>query len=128
DILTFTAATDRATPRGPDLAFATLPLLNRLRDALSASAGGLAGRRSAERRRPQWGVPKLFFFHKPAQAEYVGARSEAAPVHSEAELRLIDLLDDALMVLVESADVRRAARATPGLNEAARALAGELDL
>lgn len=91
---------------GPDVAFATLPLLRRLRDALT---------QAIRERRSRWGVPTLFFFHDALQAEWEHVRPRPAPSP------LADLIDDALTVMAASVEARHNARALPGLVEAVAA-------
>ena len=126
-----TRRANRVPTRTPDLAFATLPLLNRLRDALAKAAAALDEQRKsgerATRKQRAWGVPKLFFFDRAAQAELVACREGERQV-LDFDHALCDLLEDAQLLLTESADVRRAARATPGLFEAARRVGAELVL
>jgi len=110
--------TERAKSTAPDLAFATLPLLNKLRDALATAAKSLDRARKIR----TWGVPKLFFFNAAAQAEY----EQQKPTRRVGWDELTDLLVDTLLLMAESADVRRSARATPGLYEAAKRMSAEL--
>lgn len=91
---------------GPDVAFATLPLFSRLRDALT---------QAARERRSRWGVPTLFFFHDSVQAEWEHVRPRPTPSP------LADLIDDALTVMAASVEARHNARALPGLVEAVAA-------
>jgi hypothetical protein len=126
--------TAREQSYAPDLAFATLPLLNRLRDALAKAVTALDEYRIVKerstRKQRMWGVPKLFFFHKPAQIELLAGRASGGSPHEAPSLAndsaLSDLLEDAHLLLAESLDVRRAARATPGLYDAAKILGTEL--
>jgi hypothetical protein len=137
DVLPFRAGeTDRTAHAGrsPDVAFAALPLLRRLRDAFE-----LAGRRAKPKSR--WGVPPLFFFDKQVQAEWNGVRSlreregpgvsglvygKGTPDRSRSERTTFsDLADDALTLLAGSIEVRRAARVVTGLQAAAERLASE---
>ncbi len=96
---------------GPDLAAAAVPLLRRLRNTLVA----------ATPRPDRWGVPPLFFFRPELQHEWEAAKPATRhPLDADTA----DLVDDAVSMLAASADVRKAARATPGLTEATVALAG----
>lgn len=97
-------------PRGPDPAFAARPGLVRLRDALRATVA---------RRLRQVDAP-VFFFDRVRQAEFLAARPPApAPnPHPVAVLIAAELPG-----LFASAEVRRIARAVPGLHEVAAALA-----
>jgi hypothetical protein len=95
----------------PDLAFAALPLFERTRDALRNAAP------LAEDRR--WGVPDLFFFDPDLQTEWAARGRPASRDWGE----LPDLLDDVLTVLAAGVSVRHAARAVPGLADAAAVLA-----
>jgi hypothetical protein len=94
----------------PDVAFASLPLFRRLRDALTRAAG--------ERRSP-WGVPELFFFDDALQAEWEQRHGKHLPTPTP----LGDLIDDALTVMAASVEARHAARAVDGLAGAAAAAA-----
>jgi len=131
-----TAATK---PRGPDVAFAALPLLRRLAASLPAATRFRAACRAAADRLDDSGVPPLFFFHKPHQLEWETVRTRPAPAVDRVAGRvaarypaeaaawavLPELLDDAIAVLSGSVEARHAARAVPGLADAARKLAGE---
>ncbi len=130
----------------PDLAFLARPLFVRLGEALRSAAQLLSECRAMEERSTRheraWGVPKLFFSDRAAQAEWRSIQSPiqafpepflsllapAFPKLADAWDRLPGLLDDALALMGESQDVRRMARAVPGLREAARSVpqAGEL--
>ncbi|HET6572694.1 MAG TPA: hypothetical protein VFG68_03755 [Fimbriiglobus sp.] len=126
-----------APPSAPDVAFAALPLFGRLRDALRAAARFRDRCRDAGRRR--WGVPDLFFFEPDLQLEWnavrpardrvptavIAAVSRRDPAAVRACVELAELADDALTVLAAGADARHAARAVPGLTEAAAALAAD---
>jgi hypothetical protein len=126
-----------APPSAPDVAFAALPLFDRLRDALRAAARFRDRCRRADRRR--WGVPDLFFFEPDLQLEWQTARpargrvptaviaavSRRDPAAARACVELAELTDDALTVLAAGADARHAARAVPGLAEAAADLAAD---
>ena len=126
-----------APPSAPDVAFAALPLFNRLRDALRDAARFRDQCRRAGRRR--WGVPDLFFFEPDLQVEWeatrpardrvptpvIAAVSRRDPAAARACVELAELADDALTVLATGADARHAARAVPGLTEAAAGLAAD---
>lgn len=98
-----------AAPPAPDPAFAARPRLLRLRDAL-------AGYRPSRNR---WGEPAVFFFDPARQAELDAAR----PHTPERPCAVTELVAAELPALVESVEVRRTARAIPGLREAAAAVA-----
>ncbi len=108
-MLTLVAPPRFAAPHAPDLAAAAVPLLRRLRDALTAAAPT----------RDRWGVPALFFFRPELQREWEAARPRVRPLPAD----VVDLADDAVSVLAASADARKAARGTPGLADAVRATA-----
>jgi hypothetical protein len=126
-----------APPSAPDVAFAALPLFDRLRDTLRAAARFRDRCRRAGRRR--WGVPDLFFFEPDLQLEWsavrparnrvptavIAAVSRRDPAAARACVELGELADDALTVLAAGADARHAARAVPGLVEAAAGLAAD---
>lgn len=141
------------TGRGSaDLAFVASPLFVRLTETLQRVARLLgeceAMRERATRPARDWGVPKLFFADPAAQAEWGDKQAESAafpepfvsllagvfPRLAQAWEQLPDRLDDAVALLGESLDVRRMARAVPGLRAAAQsvpqaaALAGILAL
>ena len=120
-----------------DLAYAARPLFLRLTETLNRVAELLGECRKMEERATlrerRWGVPKLFFAETTAQREwaaeqvpqqiypqpYLSLLANALPKLADAWHRLPDLLDDALALLAESLDVRRMARAVPGLRSAA---------
>ena len=124
----------------PDLAFAARPLFLRLTATLKQVAKLLGEcrrmRDRATRHGRAWGVPALFFADAAAQREwraeripaqefplpYVELLADAFPKLAEAWERLPDLLDDALALLAESLDIRRMARAVPGLRAAAQSV------
>ena len=110
-------------PAAPDIAFAALPLLRRLRDALRLAARFRDGVRRLEAKRNQWGVPRLFFFDRDLQAEWNAVRPQERPRDNDAALA--DLADDALTVLSACLLTRRAARAVTGLADAAAGLAAD---
>jgi len=116
------AATATRRPHSPDLTFETLSLWKRLRQMLGEAAEAWRDYRRIEvratRKQRTWGVPKLHFFHKPAQAEF--ERTQAKVLEFDFGPALDHLLEDAQMLWVESINVRRAARAEPGLYDAAR--------
>ncbi len=135
-----------------DLAFVARPLFVRLTETLQRVSRLLgeceAMRERATRHARNWGVPKLFFADPAARAEwgdkqavpaafpepFVSLLAGAFPRLAEAWEQLPDRLDDAVALLGESIDVRRMARAVPGLRAAAQrvpqaaALAGILAL
>jgi hypothetical protein len=131
-ILEFPAARTQtpSRPRGlPDLAFETIPLWQRLQTTLAEAATArkkhLDQAEQGTRQQRRWGVPQLHFFHKPAQ-EALERSKPKEPAAYDFGPALDHMLEDGLMLLVESLDVRRTARATAGLYEAARAIAEEL--
>ena len=98
-----------------DPAFAARPRLVFLHRALAAEA-----RKAGRRTKP--GVPPLFFFDPVRQTEFEAARTadgKAKPHPIEA------LTEEVLPDLFASVETRRAARAIPGLKEAAVALAAK---
>jgi len=124
----------------PDLAFAARPLFLRLGETLRRVAELLgvcrATRDRATRHARAWGVPALFFADRIAEAErlaehavparypepYFSLLASSFPELDDARNRLPDLLDDALALCGDSIDVRRMARAVPGLRDAANAV------
>lgn len=98
----------------PDAAFAALPRLAALRDALAAA------RPAAPRR---WGEPPVFFFDPARQAELEAARCVPAP---DPLAELAASIAAELPALFASVEVRRAARAVAELRDAAAALAPRL--
>ena len=124
----------------PDLAFLARPLFLRLTEVLRAVATLLHECRKMENRATRhersWGVPKLFFADRTAQADWRAKQAHQAtfpepfvsllatsfPMLLDDWDRLPDLLDDALALLAESLDVRRMARAIPGFHDAALAV------
>lgn len=125
-----------AIPRGPDPTFQSLALLTRLRNSLREAGWLIAEcRKQHGRSRGKWGVPKLFFFHRPAETTsteptfpepYLGELVAKMPAEVLAWNTLPDLLDDALTVLPAAVEARRAARTVDGLAEAAAGLADVL--
>lgn len=102
----------------PDPAFVALPRLVRLRDALAAAAGRPKPRPSF------WAEPPVFFFDRRRQAELEAVRpSPPSPTNPPLD-RISALVAGELPALFRSVEVRRAARAVPGLREAAAELAG----
>ena len=95
-------------PAAPDPGFAARPRLAALRDALRAAAVPQPGPRDAP----------VFFFDRARQAELRAARSAPSEPHP-----LAARIAAELPPLFASAEVRRAARAVPGLADAARRLA-----
>jgi hypothetical protein len=98
-------------PAEPDPAFAARPRLARLRDALRAAA---AARPTCPAEAP------VFFFDPARQAELVAARPAPPPADPHPVEALIAA---ELPGLFASAEVRRVARAVPGLRAAALDLA-----
>ena len=98
-----------------DAAFAARPRLKFLRHALAAKS-----RKAAQRAKS--GVPPLFFFDPARQAELEAARDigEVRPIDSTEAL-----IAETLPELFASVEARRAARAIPGLKEAAATLASK---
>ena len=88
----------------PDAAFAARPRLVRLRDALRALHPP---------RQSRWGEPPVFFFDPARQAELDAARPKPDASRTD------DAVAAELPALFASVEVRRAARAIPGLREAA---------
>ena len=130
--------TSESFPRARrDTAFVSRPFFLRLTEVLRRVADLLNRCRSMQERSTRhertWGVPKLFFADGAAQAEwrakqgpaalfpepFIGSLTASFPKFADAWDRLPDLLDDALSHLAESIDVRRMARAVPGLCDAA---------
>jgi len=111
------AAGGRGTA-APDPAFAALPRLARLRDALAAAV------RNNPPSRGRWGEPPVFFFDPARQAQLEADRRPAAGPDRFADLAAA--IDAELPELFASVEVRRAARAVAGLSEAAAALAPRL--
>ena len=125
-------ASPPARPKAPDLAFAALALLTRLRDALRLSADLMIAcrREEATAARRTRGEPKLFFFDQPRPAPaakfpepYLARVTPRMPAAARAWADLPHLLDDALTALPAAVGVRRIARTLDGLQEAARELA-----
>lgn len=113
DTLPFRPAAARATP---DAAYAARPALLRFRDDLAAAARSPASRRA-------WKEPPVFFFDPARQAELDAARGPHPPA---ARHSLDARIAAELPPLFASVEVRRTARAIPGLREAAAALADRL--
>jgi hypothetical protein len=93
----------------PDPAFAARPRLVRLCAALDRAA----------RRPAHWNAPAAFFFDPARQAQLEAARP--APPDPFAEVAALVAAE--LPLLLDSVEVRRTARAVPGLARAAAALA-----
>jgi hypothetical protein len=100
----------------PDPAFAALPRLARLRDALAV--------RTPPPRPARWAEPPVFFFDPARQAQLEAARRPVAEPDRFAALSA--LIAAELPGLFASVEVRRAARAVAGLWEATAALAPRL--
>jgi hypothetical protein len=124
--LTRAAGPARLAAPAPDPAFAALPRLTRLRNALAAA------RRRPAPPRGHWGEPPVFFFDRVRQAEYLAARignsgeltSPGSPRSGPDPYReLAERIAAELPDLFASVEVRRAARAVTGLHEAAASLA-----
>ena len=105
-----TGAPTRA-PATPDPAFAARSRLARLRDALARAVKTL--------RPARWNEPAVFFFDRKRQAELDAVR----PVLPGPFPELTSLISAELPALVTAVEVRRVARATVGLAEAAAGLA-----
>jgi hypothetical protein len=121
-----------------------LCLFRRLAAVLPPAARFQSACRSEERKSaylfPEWGVPPLFFFHRPHQTEWETVRTR--PVQADAQLIsriaahfpdeaaawavLPDLLDDAMALLCGSALIRHAARAIPGFLDKVNGFADDL--
>jgi hypothetical protein len=97
----------------PDAAFAARPRLVHLRDALHAVCPPKPSR---------WGEPPVFFFDPARQTELEAVR----PRTPEPPYPVAELVAAELPSLIESVEVRHAARAVPGLREAAAAAASFL--
>ena len=121
-----------------DVTVAALPLLHQLRDALRAALRYRDRRRLLLAAAPEsrWGVPALFYFDAQLQADLERRRpvesdraaDQAArqdPAGAAAWHGLVDLLDDALTVLTNSADARHAARAIDGFLSVTQAMRHE---
>src|SRR5438445_710195 len=100
---TLPRAAERTPAADPDPAFAALPRLHRLRDALAA--------RKPARRRSFWNEPAVFFFDPARQAELDAARPRTLGAPADDEVSR--LVRAELPALFASAEVRRAARAVP---------------
>jgi len=116
-----------------DSGYTALPLLTRLRDALTASARLIAEcRKRHARTTGRWGVPALFFFDTPTAGKatfpqaHLDALAPKMPAEAKAWESLPDLLDDALTLLPAAVTARRTARAIDGLRERAAELADVL--
>jgi hypothetical protein len=107
-------AADRTPAADPDPAFAALPRLTRLREALAAA-------RLPAPQRSRWKEPAVFFFDPARQAELEAARPRKPLVPADDEASR--LIRAELPALFASAEVRRAARAVPGLRAVADTLA-----
>ena len=103
-------------PRAADPAFAARPRLARLRDALNHATRTLPHRRPS-----RWAEPPVFFFCPQRQAELEAARP-AKPRH-DPFADVAGRIATELPELFASVEVRRAARATAGLQGAAAAMA-----
>jgi hypothetical protein len=115
-----TRAAGRDRTAAPDPAFAALPRLARLRDALTTAV-----RNRPPRRPDRWGEPPVFFFDPARQSEYEAAR-RSIPALPDRLADVAERIGSELPGLFASVEVRRAARAVAGLREAAAALAPEL--
>jgi hypothetical protein len=94
-------------PSSREAAYEAPARLRTLRDDLNAER--IAPRRS------RWNEPTVFFFHPDRQAELEASRT----VEAEQPHPLADRIACAVQSLCESVEVRQAARAVPGLREAA---------
>jgi hypothetical protein len=101
----------------PDPAFAAIPRLARLRDALTAV-------QARPPRSARWGEPPVFFFDPARQVQLDAARRPLAGPDRFAGLSASIAAE--LPELFASVEVRRAARVVAGLREAAAALAPQL--
>lgn len=101
----------------PDPAFAARHRLVRLGEALRSAA------REPLPRRNRWGEPAVFFFDPARQAEFEATRPRTPEPESHPIVRMSAA---ELPELCRSVEVRRVARAIPGLCEAAAALAPRL--
>lgn len=97
----------------PDAGYDALPRIARLASDLAAAV--------PQRTEQRWGEPAVFFFDAKRQAELEAARPAPKVVDPFAELA--PRIAAEVRTLCESADVRRVARATPGLRAAALGLA-----
>lgn len=117
---TRTAGVDRplttAVGATVDSAFAARSTLIDLRNTLAAAV------RQRRSRRNRWGEPPVFFFDSACQAELERSRPAASKSDSRS---LTASISSELPELMRSVEVRRVARAIPGLREAAAALAAE---
>ncbi len=134
-----TAPARDAEPRVQrDVTVAALPLLHQLRDTLRAALRFRDRRRVLAANSPEsrWGVPALFYFDARLQADLESRRpagtdraaDQAArqdPAGAAAWHALVDLLDDALCVLTNSAEARHAARAIDGFLSVTQAMRHE---
>lgn len=110
DVRLFPVVPAGRPPAAPDPGFAARPRLAALRDALRAAAVPRPGPRDAP----------VFFFDRGRQAELRAARPTPAPPEPHP---LAARVAAELPALFASAEARRAARAVPGLADAARRLA-----
>jgi hypothetical protein len=89
----------------PDAAFDALPRLAALRDAL---------RSAPSPKRSRWGEPMVFFFDPARQAALAASRTPTASADPRGTR-----VEEELPALFGSIEIRRAARGTPGLKDAA---------
>lgn len=121
-----------------DVTVAALPLLHQLRDTLREALRFRDRRRVLQANSPEsrWGVPTLFYFDARLQADLdrrqrptpdraaeLAARQD--PAGAAAWGALPGLLDDALCVLMNSAEARHAARAIDGFVSVTQAMRHE---
>lgn len=126
--------------RSPDVAVAAIPLFQRLRETLQAASRFQSNIRQSDARGSRiWKEPPLFFFDSLTRSDSTPPRTtttrfpwkrtasphERDPVGAAAWAALPNLLDDALTVLGSSVEARHAARAIPGLREAAQPLVAD---
>lgn len=111
----------------PSVAFAALGLFRKLTDTLALAAPFRDACRVREKRAGRWGVPPLFFFadatadeRPPTRPNFLADHHAAAtarqmPTGAKAWADLAELIDDAFTACAGSVEVRRVARAVPGL-------------
>lgn len=140
DVIPFRAGPNRAAGAPeiqPNVAHAALDLFRRLARLLAAAVPFRDACRAIERQSTRWGVPPTFFLANETMGEraptppnwiadrYAVPAARRCPAGAAAWASLNDLLDDAFTGCAAAADVRRTARAVPGLREGLNALAGD---